>query len=290
MRVKFISSRLTRRYQQLVTEGRKRERSIDRSRKRIERDLMQLHRARRCILNASTRRGRPERPDPVLVQVARVRKRLGQAAIGSRAVLRKTLVSVRRSYHRLDREYFPVRRPSVRAPAAAARAPVPTKREPRGPTGTRSPVTKSNRMPPLQTRAEHEATRAIVSMNRCIQAYYRAVAVERKRVYKLARQTERTARELLKRQAAPERTKKVGRGAADLGRALGRLERMEAGKRRELRMRRLREARRLRQLEKSLIAVRKEVRAVEEKLERLNRLARREPPKPPTPQRSGRAE
>jgi len=265
-----------------VTEGRKRERNIDRSRKRIERDLVQLDRARRCILNASRREDGPERPDPVLVQVAMVRKRLGQAATGSRSVLRRTLVSVRRSFQRLDREYLPDRRPPL---GASARGPLPATREPRGATRKRSPFTKPDRDTPLDTRAEHEATQAIAGMNRCIQAYYRTAAVERKRVYKLARQTERVARELLKKQAAPGSPTKVGRGATDLNRALGRLEQMEASKRRELRMRRLREARRIRQLEKNLVAVRKEVRAVEEKLKRLNRLARREPPKQPTPPR-----
>jgi len=289
-KVRFTWPRLTRRYQILVTESRKRERRIERSHKQIQRDLAHLYRMRIYILNAAdnatrkTRPQRPERPDPVLVQVANVRKRVGQAAFTSRAALTKTLVTVRTSFQRLDRECRAVRGASPKATAGEARVAARLDLDRAGPNRNGP---NRNASLPLGNRIETEATTALGRMNGCTQAYFRVDAAERKRVQKLAGQTERLARELLKRQvkrqAVRGSTTKVRAGATDLRRALDRLERMESAKRRALRMRRLQDARRIQQLEKSVAAIKKEVKAMEQKLRRLRRLKERGQPKPPTP-------
>jgi hypothetical protein len=259
----FRQNWIASRYQQVVAESRKREKSIERTRKRIEQDLGHLQRARTLILRCDRTRGEKDAPDPVLQEVSRIRLRLRFAAWSSRALLRQTVTAARQSLRQFDQPRRSVA--GARPRVDRAGRPPGADSPPRSPAGPRARTADGAA---ARAPVDAQVAKAAARLQAAAAVFQQSAAAERRAIAALARRTSRVAQEIVER----AQREAAGRGAGesvDARRALIRLRQMEAARRQSLRRQGEQDARKIDQRRTDLATLEKRLAALKAEIERL---------------------
>jgi len=259
-------------YRRVVSESRKRERILVRTRDRLNRDLTMLVRAQ-VFLTRKNRAKQPagsNRSNTVLDRIRCIREKVLHASRSSKTDLRKTMANTRQTFRKLEDGLGNVHR---------------NRRSPQGSNhrGAQFTAAGSGGRPEVDRRStamrgrlrsqiEAEVEKTLTRMKQINQNFNRMIAPHRKAVSLLARMT----REQLKK-GSYSRKKKVPSGSlsrsslrlANARQAYAHLKKMKADRRRELLKRQKKDARRIRELNLKISRLEKQVKAAREEIRQL---------------------